>query len=196
LNAAVAPASGVGSGQVQLTWAAPADAGGLTVLDYFIESSVDGTTWTAIDDGLSATTGITVGDLTNGTTYSFRVAAANALGAGLWSDVVTATPAWTPTASSAFTAAVAPTAGVGSGHVKLTWNAPAATGGAAITDYVIQRSTNGITWTTVNDGVSTVRSYLVRGLTNGTQYRMRVAARNAVGQGPWSAVARATPHAR
>ncbi len=80
--------------------------------------------------------------------------------------------------------------------MKLTWNAPATTGGAAVTDYVIQRSTRGTSWARVRDGVSTARSHLVRRLTNGTRYRFRVAAVNAAGRGPFSSIIRATPRAR
>ena len=65
--------------------------------------------------------------------------------------------------------------------------------GGGITDYVIQRSTNGVTWTTVSDGVSPAKTFTVRGLRNGTPYRFRVAAKNAVGIGPSSATAIATP---
>jgi hypothetical protein len=132
--------------------------------------------------------------LTNGTRYLFRVAAVNGLGVGPWSAPVVATPRWMPTAPRSPRAAVAPR--VGSRQVKLTWRAPAATGGAAVTDYVIQRSINGTTWTTIKDGVSTARAHLVRRLTNGTPYRFRVAARNAVGQSPWSVTVRATPRPR
>jgi hypothetical protein len=64
--------------------------------------------------------------------------------------------------------------------VKLTWNTPASSGGSAVTDYVIQRSTDGVKWTTIADGASTARSYVVTRLANGTQYRFRVAARNPV----------------
>jgi Fibronectin type III domain len=76
----------------------------------------------------------------------------------------------------------------------LTWNAPASNG-KPITDYVIQRFANGEPWTTVRDGVSTTRRSLIGGLTNGTSYRFRVAAKNAVGVGAWSAAVRATPRA-
>ena len=120
----------------------------------------------------------------------------NAFGDSTWSVAVADKHRWKPSAPGGLRAAVAPAPGVGSGQVKLTWNAPAATGGAAITDYVIQRSTTGFTWKAVRDGVSTARSVLVRGLANGTQYRFRVSARNAVGQGAWSAIVRATPRAR
>jgi hypothetical protein len=80
--------------------------------------------------------------------------------------------------------------------VKLSWTAPASTGGSPVTDYVIQRSTDGVKWTTITDGVSTARTYLVTRLINGTPYRFRVAARNPVGQGPWITVVRAAPHPR
>jgi hypothetical protein len=191
--AAVAPASGVGSGQVQLTWTAPASTGGAAIGDYVIEWSLDSTTWTTVADGVSAATGFTVGGLSNATTYSFRVAAVNAAGTGAWSDVVEATPLGAPVAPGGVTAAVAPTAGVGSGQVKLSWVAPADTGGRAVVDYLIQRSVDGTTWTTVADGVSTTRTHLVTGLANGTRYRFRIAARNAIGQGPRSAIVQATP---
>jgi hypothetical protein len=88
-----------------------------------------------------------------------------------------------PPATPSVPARVAPATGVGSGQVQLTWIAPPDGGGATITDYVIQRSTNDITWTTVDDGISTATASTVRGLIKGTHYRFRVAARNVVGQG-------------
>ena len=78
--------------------------------------------------------------------------------------------------------------------MTLNWRAPASTGGSRLTDYVIQTA-KGQRWSTVRDGVSTTRSRIVSPLTNGTTYRFRVAATNGVGQGPWSAVVRATPRA-
>lgn len=72
--------------------------------------------------------------------------------------------------------------------VALTWIAPASTGSSAITDYVIQyTSNNGVTWTTFPHAASTATSITVTGLVNGTGYRFRVAAVNAVGQGEYSA---------
>jgi large repetitive protein len=189
LTAALAPATGVSSGQVKLTWTTPIDNGS-TITDYVIESSTDGQTWTAVDDGMSPSVTSTVRGLTNGRNYQFRVAAVNALGQSVSSATIQATPRWKPTAPSGLRAS-----SPGSRRVRLTWNAPSSSNGAAITDYVIQRS-NGGRWTTVRDGVSTARRSTITGLTNGTTYRFRVAAKNAVGVGPWSTTVRAIPRAR
>ena len=90
-------------------------------------------------------------------------------------------------------AAVAPVSGVGSGEVRLTWSAPASNGGSPVTDYVIEQSTNGTTWVTIVDGVSTAMSHTVSGLSNGTGYQFRVSARNAAGDGSSSIAVSATP---
>lgn len=85
------------------------------------------------------------------------------------------------------------TATAGDGSVDLSWTAPA-DGGAAITDYVIEkRETGGSNWLTVADGTSTATAYTVTGLTNGTSYDFRVSARNRVGTGATSIEVAATP---
>lgn len=180
-----------GSGEVMLAWTAPA-ANGSAITDYAIESSGDGVTWTTVDHAASAGTAVTVGGLTNGSPYSFRVAALNGVGQGLWSDQVAATPTGTPAVPGGLSAAVAPVAGVRSGQVKLTWTAPS-DNGSAISDYLIEQSVDGTTWTTVPDGVSTSTTSSVAGLTNGSQYWFRVAATNAVGRSEWSTITSGTP---
>ncbi len=76
-----------------------------------------------------------------------------------------------------------------SSSVALTWTAPAANGGAAISDYVIQYKTNAAsTWSTFSDGTSTATSTTVTGLTGGTVYNFRVKAINANGGGNYTAV--------
>ena len=101
---------------------------------------------------------------------------------------VTTEPA-PPQAPTGLTAAVAPTAGVGSGQVKLTWTAPT----TPVDDYVIERSSDGTSdWTVVDDGVSTATTATVGGLQNGNPYWFRVAAKTYV-DSPASASATATP---
>ena len=86
----------------------------------------------------------------------------------------------------------APTIGTaiaGDGQATVSWTAPSSTGGAAITGYRIEQSTNGGTsWTVaVANTASTSTSQVVTGLINDTPYQFRVAAINSVGTGPNSA---------
>jgi hypothetical protein len=76
-----------------------------------------------------------------------------------------------------------PTGTAGDGTVSLTWSAPASDGGAAISDYLVELSVDGNSWSTFADGTSARTSATVTGLSNSTSYRFRVTARNAVGDG-------------
>ena len=82
---------------------------------------------------------------------------------------------------------------VGNTRITLTFDVPADTGGAAITDYVIQRASGGGAWTTVTDGVSNATTATITGLTNGTTYSFRVAAVNSASTGAYSGAITATP---
>ncbi|MEY4600662.1 MAG: hypothetical protein RLZZ201_353, partial [Actinomycetota bacterium] len=76
-----------------------------------------------------------------------------------------------------------PTGTAGDGTVSLTWSAPASDGGAAISDYLVEFSADGNSWSTFADGTSTLTSATVTGLTNASSYVFRVTARNAVADG-------------
>src|SRR5690606_40540101 len=67
--------------------------------------------------------------------------------------------------------------------VTIRWTAPSSNG-AAITGYVVQRYSGG-TWRTVATVGASARSRTITGLANGTSYRFRVAATNAVGRSAW-----------
>ena len=84
------------------------------------------------------------------------------------------------------------TAIAGNGEVALTWVEPA-TGGSVITDFTIQQSIDDATWATIVDGVSSIASYTVTGLDNGTLYYFKVSASNISGAGDYSTSKSATP---
>ena len=178
------------SGQVRLTWTAPLSDGGSAITDYVIRRSPNGSTgWTTIADGVNGTRAYTVTGLSNGTRYYFRVYARTSRATSPSSNIVNAIPRTKPSAPRS--AAAAPTNL--SGQVRLRWVAPSSSGGSAITDYIIQRSANGTTWTSISDGVSTATAYTVAGLTNGARYYFRIVAKNAAGTSPTSAAVSAIP---
>jgi hypothetical protein len=177
-----------GNRQMSLSWSAPGN-GGSVITDYVVEYKASGgSTWTTMVDGISAGTGATVTSLTNGSSFDFRVASSNIVGAGSYSATVSATPRTTPDAPTGASATV------GDGSVGLSWTAPVDTGGATLTNYAVQYKTSGgFTWTTVSRKVSTTTVQTITGLSNGATYVFRVAAVNAAGAGSYATSVLGTP---
>ena len=74
---------------VRLTWTAPANNGGSPITDYVIQYSADGgITWSTYSHIASTSTTVAIPFLTP-TTYTFRVAAINAIGTGAYSATAT-----------------------------------------------------------------------------------------------------------
>ena len=74
---------------VRLTWTAPANNGDTSITDYVIQYSADGgITWSTYSHIASTSTAVTISFLTP-TTYTFRVAAVNAIGTGAYSATAT-----------------------------------------------------------------------------------------------------------
>ncbi len=98
---------------------------------------------------------------------------------------MSATPATTPGSPSGLT--------VTAGHslVTLSWTAPASDGGSALTRYRVYDGTTAGFQDGTAATTSTGTSATVTRLTDGTTYYFRVAAVNAVGEGPASAEASA-----
>ena len=174
-----------GDGSASVSWTAPAD-GGSAITGYTVTPFVGSTAQTprTITGSPPATT-LTVSGLTNGTAYTFRVAATNAVGTGpasASSAPVTPSPAPTPPGAPTGVAATA-----GDGSALVSWTAPA-DGGSPISGYTVTPfvGTTAQPTTTVT-GSPPATSATVTGLTNGTAYTFRVTATNAVGTGPSSA---------
>ena len=173
-----------GDQQIDYQFDDPTNDGGSPILDYRIRYSTDESTWTTITD--ADRTG-TIANLTNGTQYYVQAAARNVIGIGDYTTSQTATP----TSSNTVPHAVdTPSLSVGDTELDASWSEPN-DGGSAITGYDLRHSTDESAWTEID--VGNVLTYNIQSLTNGTLYYVQVRARNTIGDGAWSASARATP---
>lgn len=129
----------------------------------------------------NASSPISVSGLTAATAYTFTVTATNSYGVSNASSasnsVTTADVPGAPTSVTASDTGI-------DGEALIAWTAPGSNGGSAITDYVIEYSSNGgSSYTTFSDGTSTATSATVTGLIIDTTYIFRVKAVNAIGTG-------------
>ena len=125
--------------------------------------------------------------LTNGTEYTVRVIAVNAVGDGPPSDTTTGTPVGPPDAPPNVQAS-------GNAKLTVTWGAPNDRG-SAITEYTLQWKSGGQSFHSSRQRTITApsRTDTIPSLTNGTEYTVRVRATNALGDSDWSAEAKGTP---
>ena len=184
-------ASAAGATSASVSWTAP--AGGATVTGYRITPYVGSTAQTAKTiTGSPPATSTTVTGLTSGTTYTFRVEALNASGAG---PASAASNAVTPQAAVVPTAPTGVSAQPASNQARVTWTLPSGDGDSPITGQTVTPYIGAAAQTPVPVGPSAT-SATVTGLANGTAYTFRVTATNAVGTGPASTASSAvTPRA-
>ena len=188
-------ATASGTTQINLSWSAPASTGGSAITGYKIESSSDGgSSWSDLvaDTGNANTTYQHTG-LTASSTRHYRVSAINTNGSGTASNVDSATTGTTgttvPGAPTSFSATAS-----GQNQIDLSWSAPASGGGAPITGYRIEVSSDGgSSWTNLvaNTGNANT-TYAHTGLGAGDTRHYRVSAINANGAGTASNVDSAT----
>jgi hypothetical protein len=171
-----------GDAQATVTFTPPGSNGGSTITSYTVTSSPGNLTVTG------AASPLTVTGLTNGTAYTFRVHATNAIGSGPQSSPSNSV---TPTAAPGLPGApTIGTATAGNTTASVTFSAPGSDGGSPILDYTVISTPGNKTVTGAGSPL------VVPGLTNGTSYTFKVHARNAVGNGPQSASSNAvTPNA-
>lgn len=175
-----------GSGQVSLSWAAPSSNGGSAITSYVVRQSSDnGKTWNA-NMNLNTTSLFVrlIGGFTNGTSYTFQVAALNTIGTGAYSN--SSQPLLMGSVPDAPTGV---TGNPGNGQVTLSWSAPTITGGSAISGYIINYSPDGgFSWFTPVRTGSSSTGFTLAGLSNGTSYVFKIQAVNAIGAGSLSSL--------
>ena len=184
-------ATASGTTAIDLSWTAPSSDGGSAITGYRIEVSSDGgSSWNDREANTgSTTTTYSHTGLSAGTTRHYRVSAINANGTGTASNVDNATTTTTvPGAPTGLTATAS-----GTSTIDLDWTAPADDGGASITGYWIEVSSDGgSSWISlVVDTDDTNTTYEDR-LPAGSTRHYRVSAINANGTGAASNVDDAT----
>ncbi|MGO4598630.1 fibronectin type III domain-containing protein [Terrabacter sp. 2RAF25] len=183
-----------GDRTVALSWQMPTSDGGSGITGYNVYRGTSaGAEGSAPIASNVAITTFTDSGLVDGTTYFYRVAAVNAVGASALSGEASATPQAAATVPSAPQSLAA----VGSNTtVALTWSRPASDGGSAVTGYSVYRGTSaGAEAATPIAANVAGTSFTDTGLVNGTTYFYRVAAVNAVGTSTPSIEASARPQA-
>ena len=165
---------------LKLTWLDPDSDGGSDILDYRVEMK-QGTSWVEISDGVSTLTELAVTGLDPLTSYSFRVTAINGIGSGPTSSVFTISTiaSKAPSASTSITFT-----NIKSTSVSINWAPVVAE--VPVTNYTVDYSVNGVSWTSVSKKVSLTTSISISSLKPATQYTVRVSAINSEGKGQYA----------
>ncbi len=129
--------------------------------------------------------------LKNGTEYVFRVRAYTRAGSGERADH-RGTPA-APDGSGPPGQVRSFGAQAGDGRIMLSWAPPADSGGSAVTGYAVQHTPRGGGWRNAPVSDTGVTQFTLSFLENDTEYAVRVRAKNADGNGPWSGTVYARP---
>jgi hypothetical protein len=176
-----------GNGSLNVTYAPPAGSETITACSYRVGPEADQKprTWIPLSDSERAAQAFTIARLTNGTTYVIELRCSNAIGDGR-AATASGTPVGLPGG---------PTITLlqsGDGALIITFTPPSNDGGAVITNY--QAQLDGGAWTPFTPAVTTSPATLP-GLANGVPVSVRLRAVNAIGAGPASNEATATPRA-
>ena len=162
------------SSQITLNWTASANATGYQIWRNGASIATLGAVTNYVNTGLTAST-----------LYSYQILASNASGSSALSNVVSAT-----TSSNNTVNLVAPS-GVSAqmlsaNQVQVNWTDTS----SGETGYLVQRSTDGTTWSTVATlAANTSTATITATLNGGTNYLYRVLAVNGATNGPVSAAA-------
>ena len=181
-GAPTSPVATIEDGRATVSFTAPTNNGGSAITSYTATAyGPDGTTVIGTCIATAPATSCLINGLTNGTAYTYKVVANNAIGSSVPSAAsAPVTPATVPGAPAAITASAATA-------TTATINVSAATvdGGSAITTYkIIATPTAGGTPIVLTVTAAQIANAItLTGLAPGTQYTISTLATNAVGDG-------------
>ena len=170
--APAAPTVVPGNGDAVVSFTAPVWDGGSPVTGHRVTAAPGGASCTAT----APATSCTVGGLTNGTGYTFTVAAINAVGTGVSSPASTTARPGPPPAPTSVSGTVADSSSV------VSWTAPVLNGQAPVTSYAVTATASGQTTQTCTTTAPSA-SCTVTGLANYVTYTLSVTASNTSGPG-------------
>jgi len=167
-----------GNGQAVVKWTTP-PSNGLAITGYTVTPLAAGVVQPPRVLNSTATSA-TVTGLTNGTRFTFLVAARTIFASGLASKASAPIVLGVPGIPRAVTATT------GTGRATVHWTAPAANNGAAVLGYVVTPFVGGVA-RTAHTFRSAATTQTITGLTRGTKIVFRVSAFNNRGTGSSSA---------
>ena len=174
-----------GDVQVALSWANPSDAS-IAKWQYAYRTTGAYGDWTDIPGSGATTTGYTVVQLANGTTYIFKIRAVNDVGDGPESDEASATPLSAPAEPAGFSVRA------GDARAVLGWNNPL-NSTIAGWQYSFKTSADYGAWMDIVGSDANTTGHTVTGLSNGVEHTFRIRAVNGSGYGAESDGIAATP---
>ncbi|XP_072180962.1 twitchin-like [Diadema setosum] len=189
----VPEASKITEETMTLSWAAPSSDGGSPITGYYVEKKDrSAVRWSPVNYESHDTTTMKVTGLVEGNEYEFRVIAENKAGRGK-----PGLPCYAVKAKSPHSVPDAPgtpsISDTSSTAMTLRWAPPESDGGSSIITYVVERREQfSSRWVQINRHEFTDPTLTVMGLTEGSEYEFRVAAKNKVGLSRYSESTRPT----
>ena len=174
--------SGEDGDALDVSWTAPEESGSSDVTGYVVQWKSGDDDYSDDNQSSADDTSSNFADLTQGDTYTFRVAAVSDDGQGDWSDEASGNPAVAPGLVGDLKSVP------GNSTLALSWTAPEDDGGSEITGYVVSWRTGRQASADTADVAGDATGYTITGLSNSLNYSVWVAAVNAAGTGESTSV--------